>query len=331
MKKASPTIASPAWVLILVAAVSAALAVLLDPLPVVQAEDTVVRLTYSMAPNAFTTVAKERGELAKELAAKGIKVEWVGPFPNHAPTIQAVVGETADFSFGGTTTVGFAAILAGSPLVFTQYYDYSPRTSAILAIDPAIKTVKDLVGKSVANNRSGIGETLLTAALEANGLDRSQVEYVYMNPPEGAMALASGAVDAWVMWSPEVDLARETNKAHDVFSERDLPYPLDYSGWVARREYVEKNPEIVKAVNEAFRHVGEWISTHPEEHEKLLKSVWKYDDSLTPYFISIANKYTFHDPSDKEFLDRFQASVDWLTKNKVLPGSIDVRAVLLQP
>ncbi len=44
-------------------------------------------------------IAKHRGVFEKTLAAKGIKVEWIGPFPNHAPSIQAVVGGSADFGF----------------------------------------------------------------------------------------------------------------------------------------------------------------------------------------------------------------------------------------
>ncbi|SEK03008.1 sulfonate transport system substrate-binding protein [Paraburkholderia tropica] len=34
---------------------------------------------------ALPDIAKQRGVFEKTLAAKNIKVEWVGPFPNHAP------------------------------------------------------------------------------------------------------------------------------------------------------------------------------------------------------------------------------------------------------
>ena len=78
-------------------------------------------------------------------------MEWVGPFPNHAPSIQAVVGDSADFSFGGSTTPALAAILAGSPLVFAQFAGVEPRTTSIIAKDSSgINSVPDLVGKSVA-------------------------------------------------------------------------------------------------------------------------------------------------------------------------------------
>jgi sulfonate transport system substrate-binding protein len=105
-----------------------------------------VRLTWGLS--GLNLVAKERGEFEKRLAKDGIKVEWLGPFPNHAPTMQAVVGGSADFSFGGSTTPALAALIAGSPLVFTQFVVYEPRTTAIIARDDSgINKVEDLVGK----------------------------------------------------------------------------------------------------------------------------------------------------------------------------------------
>ena len=35
-------------------------------------------------------IARTRGEFEKILARDGIKVQWIGPFPNHAPSLQAV-------------------------------------------------------------------------------------------------------------------------------------------------------------------------------------------------------------------------------------------------
>ena len=61
-----------------------------------------VRLTWGFG--GLPLIEKERGEFAKALAKDDIRVERIGPFPNHAPTIQAVVGGSADFSFGTCTT-----------------------------------------------------------------------------------------------------------------------------------------------------------------------------------------------------------------------------------
>src|ERR1700761_1651722 len=133
-----------------------------------------VRLCWGFS--GLPVIAKERGEFAKTLAKDNIRVEWIGPFPNHAPTIQAVVGGSADFSFGGSTTPALAAILAGAPLVFSLFAVVEPRTTAIIARDGSgINTAADLAGKSIAVNRSGLGEFLLVAALEKFHVDRSKV------------------------------------------------------------------------------------------------------------------------------------------------------------
>ena len=41
---------------------------------------------------------KARGTLEKELASQGIAIEWVGPFPNFAPLLEAMNAGSADLS-----------------------------------------------------------------------------------------------------------------------------------------------------------------------------------------------------------------------------------------
>ncbi|WP_299507000.1 ABC transporter substrate-binding protein [Cypionkella sp.] len=210
---------------------------------------------------SITQIAKQRGEFEKNLAAQDIKVEWVGPFPNHAPSLQAVVGGSADFGFWGSTTPALAAILAGSPLVFTQFLIYAPRSTAIIVKkDSGINSVKDLVGKRVAVNRSGLGEFLVVAALEKNGVPRDAVEFVYLNPPDAAPAFGQGKVDAWSMWSPGVDIARQQFDAKDIFFEgTDLDFLIDYSSLVTQRKFAEENDDLVRARANAAAwasHVG---------------------------------------------------------------------------
>jgi ABC-type nitrate/sulfonate/bicarbonate transport system substrate-binding protein len=123
------------------------------------------RLTYGKG--GLATVAQTRGVFEPALLAQGISVEWIGPFPNHAPTMQAVSARSADFSFGGSTTPALAALLAGQPLKFVQMIFTRPRETAVLALPQSgIQSIPDLVGKKVAANRSGLGEFLLIAALE---------------------------------------------------------------------------------------------------------------------------------------------------------------------
>ncbi|MBH5373382.1 NrtA/SsuA/CpmA family ABC transporter substrate-binding protein [Bradyrhizobium glycinis] len=289
-----------------------------------------VRLTWGLS--GLNLIAKERGQFEKLLAKDGIKVEWLGPFPNHAPTLQAVTGGSADFSFGGSTTPALAAIIAGSPLVFTQFVVYEPRTTAIIAKDDSgINRIEDLVGKSVAVNRSGLGEFLLVAALEKHKVDRSAVKFVYLNPPDAAPALASGKVDAWSMWSPGVDIARLEYKAHDIFHEgRDLDFQIDYTSYLTTRKFATENPALVRAVNEAFRSEGKWISENSNEAEYIAQKAGKYSDQVRDQFIALNRTYRYFPVKDEKFLSELQKAADWLVARKVLPEPVKVSDYLAQ-
>ncbi|HEY0219634.1 MAG TPA: NrtA/SsuA/CpmA family ABC transporter substrate-binding protein [Afipia sp.] len=288
-----------------------------------------VRLTWGFF--GLTLIAKEHGEFEKNLAREGIKVEWLGPFPNHAPTLQAVVGGSADFGFGGSTTPALAAIIAGSPLVFTQFVVYDPRTTAIIAKDSSgINKVEDLVGKSVAVNRSGLGEFLLIAALEKHNIDRAKVNVVYLNPPDAAPALASGKVDAWSMWSPGVDIARQENTAHNVFLEgKDLNFQIDFSSYVTSRKFAEDNPDIVRAVNAAFASEAKWVNENTVEAEYIVQKRTNYSDKVRDDFIALKRQYKILPVTDKAFLAELQRAADWLTARKILPDPINVSEHLI--
>lgn len=274
----------------------------------------------------ITQTALQRGEFEKTLSGQGIKVEWVGPFPNHAPSMQAVVGGSADFGFWGSSTPALAAILAGSPLVFTQFLVYAPRSTAIIVKpDSGINSVADLVGKRVAVNRSGLGEFLVVAALEQNGIDRDQVEFVYLNPPDAGPAFIQGKVDAWSMWSPGVDIARQQVGGKDIFFEgTDLDSLIDYSSLVTLRSFAEENGDLVRAVIDAFKAEGRWMDENPVEAETLIQKEAGYNDAVRDHLAGLKRKNLFYEADDAAFLADFQRAADWLSARKILPQSITV-------
>lgn len=298
-------------------------AALLPRVALARTTDT-VRLGWGRG--GLPLIAKQRGELEKSLAAQDIKVEWVGPFPNHAPSLQAVVGGSADFGFWGSTTPALAAILAGSPLVFTNFNIYKPRSTAIIVKkDSGINSVADLKGKSIAVNRSGLGEFLLIAALEKNGLTREDVRVVYLNPPDAAPAFGQGKVDAWSMWTPAVDIARDQFDAKDIFFEgTDLDFLIDYSSLVTTRDFATENSDLVRAVIDAYHVEGKWISENALEAETIAQAEGQYSDAVRDHLVGYNRQNVFYEADDAAFLTEFQRAADWLADRKILPGRITV-------
>ncbi|WP_434034971.1 NrtA/SsuA/CpmA family ABC transporter substrate-binding protein [Cupriavidus sp. a3] len=284
------------------------------------------KVRIGWGPGGLPLIARERGEFEKNLAAKGIKVEWVGPFPNHAPSLQAVVGGSADFGFWGSTTPALASMIAGSPLVFTQFNVYGPRSTAIIVKkNSGINSVRDLAGRKVAVNRSGLGEFLLVAALEKNGIDRSKVEFVYLNPPDAAPAFGQGKVDAWSMWSPGVDIARQQFDAKTIFFEgSDLDFLIDYSSLVTARRFATENSALVRAVIDAYRVEGKWLDENGPQAELFAQKEGKYGDAVRDHLVSLRRKNKFYEADDQAFLGDFQRAADWLSARRILPKKINV-------
>jgi sulfonate transport system substrate-binding protein len=210
--------------------------------------------------------------------------------------------------------------------VFSQFCVVEPRTTAIIVKrNSGINSVADLAGKSVAVNRSGLGEFLLVAALEKFHVDRSKVRVVYLNPPEAAPAFGSGQVDAWAMWSPQVEMARNKYDGKAIFLEgRDLNFQIDFNSWLVRQSFATRNRDLVAAVSAAFAAEAAWASQHSQEAEAIAQKAGKYDDATRDEFIGLRRRYTIHSADDQAFLADLQRGADWLTARKVLPASIRI-------
>jgi sulfonate transport system substrate-binding protein len=284
-----------------------------------------VRLGWSTG--GLTLYAKTRGVFEASLAKKNISVEWVGPFPNHAPSLQAVVGGSADFGFGGSSTPALAAILAGNPLVFTSLIITDPRTTAIIAKpESGIKSVKDLVGKKVAVNRSGLGEFILIAALEKYGIPFDKVERIYLNPPDADPAFGNGSVDAWAIWTGPREIAEFKYGATPIFVEGDelgADKRIDVASFLVLEEYAKKNPDVVRAVLDGYKVEAEWASNNPKEVTDLLAKQSGWTPPVVDKIASYRSKSVLIAPDDKATFD-LQKAADWLAERGVLPGKIEV-------
>lgn len=289
------------------------------------AEAKTIRLITS--DGGIPLFAQSRGVFEESLKAKNIAVEWVGPFGAHAPALQAVTGGTADLTFGGSSTVAMAGILGGSPFVWTAVLSTDPRVTAIVAHpDSGVKSVKELVGKKVAANRSGLGEFILIAALEKYGLTRDQVEIVYLNQPDAAPAFAQGQIDAWSVFGSAREVAELEYGGIPIFIEGQELTPeerIDIQSYIALSDYVEANPEVIQAVIEGYQAEAEWANTHTEDAVNLSAERAGWSPAIKERYLSYKTQYTISFIDD-EIVASLQRGADWLTAHAVLPDKITI-------
>lgn len=279
-----------------------------------------VRLTYGVI-----SVPKTRGVFEKTLNDQGIDVEWVGPFPNHAPTLQAVATNTADFSFGGSSTPADQALLSGNKLVYVGWSKSTPRTSSIIALpNSGITGVKDLAGKKVAVNKAGLGEFLLVAALEKYNVPRDSVTFTYLNPPDAAPAFGAGKVDAWSIWSGPLELAEVQYGAKRIFVDGDeLDKQIDFGSYLVREDYAKKEADTIRKVIAAYKAEQDWANANPADAQKIGNAISKYPQGVVDKLVAENVQITWSLIND-DGIAQLQAGADWLSAHQVLSDKINI-------
>jgi sulfonate transport system substrate-binding protein len=247
-----------------------------------RAGDIVVRIGWLRAANDLT-LAKEHGSLERALAPLGARVEWDGPFAAAAPAIEAMAGDAVDITAAGSTAA-VAALSARAPVVLFAYQRMAPAAEAILvAADGPIRSVADLVGRSVAVNRGGTGEYLLSRALATHGIEAGRVRPVYLGPADAGPAFAAGAVDALAAWDPFLAVAQGIYHARVLADGGDIG-SRNAVVMLVRKGFAEEHRDLLRAVYEALMAENRWAVGHPQEAGVVWARALGVPESLAPAF-----------------------------------------------
>jgi sulfonate transport system substrate-binding protein len=267
-----------------------------------------------------------QGTLEKALEPHGVKVEWKGPFGAFAPAAEALNANTIDVTVGSSSSA-LTAMAGEAPMsLFAIEWDGGDNTGIVVPDDSAIKTVKDLVGKTVAVNKGGTGEYLLSRALEQAGVPANDVKKAYLSPPDSAAAMSQKRVDAWAAWSifypiALVDLSgRSIAQGGDFKSENSVAY-------VIRKEFAATNPKAVGILLKTLRDTNAWSQANRAETAK----IWERELKLSEGTAKLVTSYKIHPPvpiggKERTLLDHQN---DWLLDQKILKQRVDLNANII--
>ncbi len=263
---------------------------------------------------------KERGILERELAAKNIKVEWVGPFPAFAPVLEALNAGSADLAAGGDIPA-ISGLAGGVPVCFMAYRPAVPQAEALLVrTDSPIQKPADLVGKKVAVNRGGWGEHLLLKVLEKANVPNEQVQRAYMSPTDAMPALIQGHVDAWAMWDPGLAIAEVDYPIRRIASGDAAPH---YGVYVVHRQALLDKSSAIHAALDLIKQEGEWATANPRGASAVLQKALGISPKAakrTSERVPVENVL----PLEPRVLTNMQKSADWMLEQKAIPKRVDV-------
>jgi len=194
---------------------------------------------------------------------------------------------------GGAVDIGVAtpitlavAYLRGLPFVIVAAGALStPKVPALVvgvSTTSAIKTAKDLEGKTIAVNALGSGaEVNLNVWLAENGSSISKVKLTETKFSEMAIALVRGTVDAALFTEPALTMALKQN-ATVVIANLDAAIGRGYlnSCWFSTRDFAQKNPELIRRFDRAIYDAQRWANDHHADSAAILAKYSKLDIDL---------------------------------------------------
>ncbi|MEO8038387.1 MAG: ABC transporter substrate-binding protein [Betaproteobacteria bacterium] len=207
----------------------------------------------------------------------GVKVA-MQMFNDPALIPPAVTGGSVD---GGMVTYDqvISAVAKGSTMRVVSPIDYSNGGDAIVStVD--ITSIKQFKGQKIAYNPLSPSDFLLSYALQTNGMSEKDVKPINMTPEGVPAAMASGGVKIGVTYEPsssEIVAMGDGKKYHVVFSSKDAP-GLITDVLVFKKEYIAKNPDVVKALIQGYVDGLDYMKKNPAEAAKVIGKVMGISD-----------------------------------------------------
>ena len=201
----------------------------------------------------------EEGTLEKELARKGVKLQW---FPvmgdTGSITNEAFASRKIDFANYGD----FPSITLNAAGFRTQVIVPIGRgTDMALLVPPgsAAKSIQDLKGKRISVHRRRPWDLGLQKLLQANGLSEKDFRIINLNPAAGAAALATGKVDAHFAIQAHLLEDKGVGKIIWTTEGKPLHFKMRAELWGAT-DFTRAHPELTQVVATAYVRAAHWVS-----------------------------------------------------------------------
>jgi ABC-type nitrate/sulfonate/bicarbonate transport system substrate-binding protein len=183
------------------------------------------------------------------------------------------VGETdAEGVLNAVSAAGASVVAVAAP---SQHLSY------VIAAQPEIKSLKDLVGKPFAISRPGaLSQYLLFPALDREGIARNAVTWVPIGgASERRLALVNNRVKGALLHLDYFFAAQRDAKVvaldRAVRSNPDYPHEL----LVVRKELADKQPEAITAVTRSIIEACRFMVTNRERTLEIYRKYTGENDS----------------------------------------------------
>jgi NitT/TauT family transport system substrate-binding protein len=225
-------------------------------------------------------VATEKGYFKEE----GVEIDQIIAGMGGGTTLRNMLA--SDLPYGEVaTSAALAAIKSGIDVVIVNTASSHIGEIALVANPKGnIRKVQDLAGKKAGfTNPKSTSELLLRLALKEAGM-AGKVEAVSTGGFGGGLtALDTGGIDAAPLIDPILTL--QPDRYRVIFSFADLIPRMTWLVGIAKRDFAEKNPELLRKLIRIRRKAVDYIYENRDDAMRIYAKVWnKKPEEVGKYF-----------------------------------------------
>lgn len=279
-----------------------------------------LNVSYVISPfNLPQIVMKQRGILEDSFREIGIEIVY-HEINSGAKQAQAMAAGSLDIGGVMNSTSVLLARGAGNRIEIISAFSRPEGIFSIVALDPAITSAADLVGKKIAGPKGTVLHQLLAAAMESEGFSMDDVEFLQMGLPQASSAMLSGHIDAALL-AGSLAIRAEQSGAHIVLDAEGLINPKLVIA--AREGFAQDYPQMVQRYVDCHREAVSWMQENLDQALEMgaKEQGISVEDAKTLY-----RRTRFTDSFGDKVIKSLKDDIDFLLENKMLAESIDPKS-----
>jgi len=158
---------------------------------------------------------------------------------------------------------------------------------ALITADPAIRTVADLKGKTIAADMGSSEYQILAIYGRSQGLVFGKdVTVVQASLPLARTQLQAKRVDAAMTWEPAATLTLRDNPQYRIVLNGETAWNAvsKTNGWqllvVAREDFLRRQPQAVPRLLKMFQDGQRFIRSNPDEADRIIQRTVKMPEGV---------------------------------------------------
>ena len=148
------------------------------------------------------------------------------------------------------------------------------------------KGLRDLAGKKLAVPMLYSGHSLaILKRIQEEGVAEN-IEVVEMNPPDMAVALSTGSLDAYFVGEPFAAQTLKSGHADLLYYVEDHWENFICNLVVVRQSLIEEDPEAVRTLVQGAARSGLWAERNPKQVARIASLYWNQPVELIEYALT---------------------------------------------